>query len=84
MKTYLGNFSERVVGITGEPEEVGEMVKAFRIFARRVELENGDYTMDHTASVLLLNRKGDFFGTISYEENTDTAIAKLRRLVREG
>jgi protein SCO1 len=84
MNTYLGNFSERVVGITGDPEKVGEMVKAFRIFARRVELENGDYTMDHTASVLLLNRKGDFFGTISYEENTDTAIAKLRRLVREG
>lgn len=84
MKAYLENFSDRITGITGEPEEVMEMVKSFRIYARKVELEDGDYTMDHTASVILLDRQGEFFGTISYEENPETAIAKLRRLVREG
>jgi len=84
MKTYLSNFSDRVTGITGDPEKVAAMAKAFRIYFRKVELEDGDYTMDHTASVMLLNRKGDFFGTISYEENSETAIAKLRRLINEG
>lgn len=84
METYLGNFSESITGITGDPEEVAEMIKNFRIFARKVELEDGDYTMDHTASVILLNRDGGFFGTIAHQENPDTAIAKLRRLIREG
>jgi protein SCO1/2 len=36
--------------------------------------------MDHTASVLLLDRTGDFAGTIAYGENPETAIAKLKRL----
>ena len=50
---------------------------------REVELEDGDYTMDHTASILLLDSDGDFFGTIAYEENSETAIAKLKRLANE-
>ncbi|MFC0207193.1 SCO family protein [Chelativorans intermedius] len=84
MKTYLGNVSKRITGITGEPEKVMEMVRSYRIYARKVELEGGDYTMDHTASVMLLDRNGAFFGTIAYQENPDTAIAKLRRLLKEG
>ncbi|WP_113155625.1 SCO family protein [Nitratireductor sp. OM-1] len=83
MKTYLSNFSDRITGITGVPEKVAAMAKGFSIYVRKVELEGDDYTMDHTASILLLDSDGDFFGTIAYEENRDTAIAKLKRLANE-
>jgi protein SCO1/2 len=84
MDTYVGNVSDRITGITGEPDKVHAMIKAFGIFARKVELEGGDYTMDHTASVILLDSDGSFAGTIAYEENPDTALAKLKRLAAEG
>jgi protein SCO1/2 len=84
MKSYVGNVSDRIVGITGDPEKVAAMAKAFGIFWRKVPLEGDDYTMDHTASVLLLDGDGAFSGTISYGENPDTAIAKLKRLAAEG
>ena len=77
---YVSNVSDRIVGITGEPEKVAAMTKSFGIFSRKVELEGGDYTMDHTASMLLLDRSGDFAGTIAYGENPETAVAKLKRL----
>lgn len=80
MQSYVTNVSERITGITGEPDKVGAMTKAFGIYAKKVELEGGDYTMDHTASVILLDRNGGFFGTIAYEENPEMAIAKLKRL----
>lgn len=83
MKTYLSNFSDRITGITGDPQKVAAMAKGFSIYVRKVELEDGDYTMDHTASILLLDSDGDFFGTIAYEENSETAIAKLKRLANE-
>ncbi|EKF20820.1 SCO family protein [Nitratireductor pacificus] len=83
MKAYLGNFSDRITGITGTPEQIAEMAKGFSIYARKVDLEGGDYTMDHTASIILLDSAGDFFGTIAYEENPDTALAKLKRLANE-
>jgi protein SCO1/2 len=80
MKSYVSNVSDRIVGISGEPEKVHAMARSFGIYWKKVELENSDYTMDHTASILLLNRHGDFAGTIAYGENPTNAIAKLKRL----
>ena len=81
---YVSNVSDRITGITGDPEKIAAMAKGFSIYVKKVPLDGDDYTMDHTASILLLGRKGDFFGTIAYGENAETAMAKLRRLAREG
>jgi protein SCO1/2 len=80
LQAYVSNVSDRITAITGTPEEIAAMAKSFGIFVRKVELEGGDYTMDHTASVLLLDETGDFFGTIAYGEDAETAVAKLKRL----
>ena len=80
LKRYVSAVSDRIVGITGEPDKVAAMAKSFGIFVRKVDTGGGDYTLDHTASVLLLGSNGDFEGTIAYQENADTAVAKLRRL----
>jgi protein SCO1 len=84
MDAYVSNVSDRITGITGEPEKIAAMAKSFGIYARKVDLEGGDYTMDHTASILLLDGSGDFAGTIAYGESADAAIAKLKRLADEG
>lgn len=77
---YVGNVSDRITAITGDPDKVHAMIRSFGIYWKKVELEGQDYTMDHTASILLLDRTGDLFGTIAYQENPDTAMAKLKRL----
>jgi protein SCO1/2 len=84
LKNYVSNVSQRIVGITGEPDKVGEMAKAFGIYFKKVDLDSGSYTMDHTASVLLLDASGSFAGTIAYGEKRETAIAKLKRLASAG
>lgn len=84
LKNYVSNVSQRIVGVTGEPDKVHEMAKAYGIYFKKVETEGGDYTMDHTASVLLLNAKGEFAGTIAYGESPQAAVAKLKRLATES
>jgi protein SCO1/2 len=84
MDTYVSNVSNRITGITGDSDKIAAMAKSFGIYARKVPLDGGDYTMDHTASVLLLDKRGDFFGTIAYGESGDTAVAKLKRLAGKG
>lgn len=83
---YVSNVTDRVVGISGPVDKVAEMVKGFRVYARKVPVDeknpNGDYTMDHTASVFLLNKGGRFVGTISYGEPTETAEKKLQNLIK--
>ena len=55
-------------------------VAAWHVYAAKVPTEDGDYTMDHTASVFLVDKDGVFKGTIAYGESAETAISKLRRL----
>jgi len=81
MRDYIGAFSDRIVGITGEPEKVEAMVKDYKIYSRKVALDDGDYTMDHTASVILQDAGGNFVGTIARDEDPEAAMAKLKRLV---
>lgn len=78
---YLALFDPRVVGLTGTLAQVAEAARAFRVSFRRVELEGGGYTMDHTASVFLLDGAGAFAGTIDFKEPETVAIEKLRLLL---
>lgn len=81
LDSYFSAFSDRIVGVTGEPEKVHAMVTDHKIVSRKVPLDGGGYTMDHTASVLLLDANGGLVGTIARDEDRDAALAKLRRLV---
>lgn len=84
MKQYLTAFDNRIIGLTGTPDQIDAAAKAFKIYYTKVPLEGGDYTMDHTASVLLMDAKGKFFGTMAYEEEMTVMLAKLKRLVSAG
>ena len=81
MKSYAEALTDRVTGITGDPDEIAKVIAAWHVYAAKIPTDDGDYTMDHTASVFLMDENGNFKGTIAYGENPDTAIAKLRRLV---
>ena len=70
-----------VIGVSGDPAEIDKAIRAFRVFTRKIPLDDGDYTMDHSAFVLLFDAKGRFDQPISYREDTDRAMAKIRRLV---
>lgn len=80
LREYLSLFDPRIRGFTGTEDQVERIAKAYRVYYQRVPLEGGGYTMDHTASVYLMNPEGRFTGTIAYGEAHDTALAKLTRL----
>jgi len=81
---YVSWVSDRITGVTGDPTEIAKIVKAWGIHAEKVPLGGDEYAMDHTASVFLLNAKGEFEGTIAYGEANDTALGKLRNLLAKS
>ena len=58
LKDYLANFDPHLRALTGDPAAVNAALKAYRVYATKVPLEGGDYTMDHTAVVYLMDRNG--------------------------
>jgi protein SCO1/2 len=81
MRGYVEWLGGRVTGITGERAEIDKMAKAWRAFYEKVPGDDGEYTMNHTASVFLANASGEFEGTIAYEEDAATAVDKIRKLL---
>ena len=77
---YVG-WTGHVTGVTGSQAEIDKATSSWAVYAEKVPLDDGGYTMDHTASVFLVNAQGQFEGTIAYRESSDTALAKLRRLL---
>lgn len=87
LATYISNVTKRVLGISGPSDKVLEMAKGFKVYYKKVPIDekkpDGDYTMDHTASVFLLDSKGRFSGTISYGEDPEVAVKKLQNLMNK-
>ena len=81
LNEYLQSFDPRIVGLTGSEEEVEEAFSAFKAYRAIVPLENGDYTVDHSAGVYLFDREGGFFGTLDTHESNEVRLQKIERLL---
>ena len=77
---YMTAFDQRIVALRGNQAETEATVKAFAAYYRKVPIEGGGYTMDHTAGIILMDAKGNFAGTLDIHEPRATILAKLRRL----
>jgi protein SCO1/2 len=79
MKDYLSSFNPRLVGLTGDPAAIASVAKEYRVYVKKVPLDNGNYTMDHTALVYLMDKDGRFVAPFNLKRSTEDAAADLRR-----
>ncbi|MBJ3777547.1 SCO family protein [Acuticoccus mangrovi] len=78
---YLGAFDPRIIGLIGSEAELAELGRDYHAYWEKVPTKDGGYTMNHTASVYLMDADGHFVDTIGYGEDPSTRLAKLRRLI---
>lgn len=79
LATYLGSFHPRILGLTGTEEQVAQAMRAYRAFARKVPQDGGNYTMDHTVFVYLMDRNGHFVSTFDVQRDPAVAAGDLRK-----
>ena len=80
----LGDYVSWVPGVqgaTGSLAEAAKAVKSFDIYARRMDLIGGGYTMAHTSYVMLFDADGMFVETIPYQAPPEVAEEKLANLI---
>ena len=79
MKDYLSSFDPHLRGLTGEPAAVAKVISAYRVYAKKVPLKDGDYTMDHTALIYLMDRDGHFVSPFNLKRTPEEAAKDLKR-----
>ena len=77
---YAELFNSPIVGLTGSPAEIEKVKSEFGIFSKKAPDGSGGYSVDHSATVLLFDRNGQFAATIAPEEGDGPALAKLKRI----
>jgi protein SCO1 len=79
MKDYLSSFDSHLKGLTGGPDAVAKVISDYRVYARKVPLKDGDYTMDHTALIYLMDRDGRFVSPFNLKRTPEAAAEDLKR-----
>lgn len=79
--SYISLFKTPIYGLTGTAEQLAKIQKGYGVYVKKVPIEGGDYTMDHTAAIFLMDRRGKFVTTIDYHENDKVALEKLKRII---
>ncbi|MCK1547298.1 SCO family protein [Bradyrhizobium sp. 147] len=79
MKDYLSSFDPHLEGLSGDPAEIAKVITSYRVYAKKVPTKDGDYTMDHTALIYLMDRDGRFVSPFNLKRTPDEAAAELKR-----
>jgi protein SCO1/2 len=79
LKDYLSSFDPRVVGVTGDVAAITAVERSYRVYAKKVPLDDGSYTMDHTALVYLMDKTGRFVAPFNLKRRPEEAAADLKK-----
>jgi protein SCO1 len=81
IKGYLANFDPRIEGLVPTLDQLPAVAKEFRAFYEKVRTSDGEYTMNHTATIYLMDREGRLASTLGFDEAEEMRMTKLRKLL---
>lgn len=84
VKGYIEGFDPSIIGLVGDEAQTTAVKAAFGVLGEKAAGFAEDdpyYLVDHTALTFLVGADGAFEGTVAYEEPSETALAKVKRLV---
>ena len=80
LKDYLSNF-RNIKGVTGSDIDIINFSKSWGIYRKIIPTEENNYSLDHTATIFLVDKKLNLRGTISFGENEENAVDKINNLL---
>lgn len=81
MKEYVASFDTPVTALTGTPEEVAEAEKAYRVYSAKHPTQGGDYDMDHSAVIYVMDPQGRFTATFTPDSSPDDITKRMQKLL---
>ena len=81
LRDYMGSFSDSITGLTGTREQIERVARSYRVFAKKVPLPGGDYTLEHTLMVYLMDRNGGFVGPLDLAAGHGLALRQIQAVL---
>ena len=81
LKEYLNAFHPKIIGVTGSNIDIEKFLKYMYVYKKEIQLDNNNYTIDHSSQIFLFNKNGSFFGTLSTNEKDNNILGKISKLL---
>ncbi len=83
LAAYVKNFDPRLVGLTGTSDEIAAVAKAYKVYYAKVPNKErpGDYTMDHTSIIYVMDSKGEFVTHFTPSTSVDEMASRHDKLL---
>jgi protein SCO1/2 len=81
LKSYVQSFDAPIVALTGSAQDVAQAAKAYRVFYAKHPRADGEYDMDHSAVIYVMNPDGRFTATFTPDSSADAIVQRLQKLI---
>ncbi|MBK47890.1 MAG: SCO family protein [Pelagibacteraceae bacterium] len=93
LEKYVKNFHPKIIALTGSSDEIKNVKKTFKIFSKKIipaennhkdhhhKHSHGDYAVDHTTIIYLMDKKGKYLTHFSPDTNNDKIIKKINKFL---
>ena len=81
LKEYLNAFHPKIIGVTGSNIDIENFLKYMYVYKKEIQLDNNNYTIDHSSQIFLFNKNGSFFGTLSTNEKDNNILSKISKIL---
>jgi protein SCO1 len=81
LKSYVTSFDAPILALTGTPEEIARAAKDYRVYYAKHPEPGGDYSMDHSSVIYVMDPEGRFTATFTPESSPEDIAARLKKLL---
>jgi protein SCO1/2 len=83
LASYVQSFHPRLVGLTGSSAEIEAVVKAYRVYVKKVPdpKSTAGYSIDHTSLIYVMGPDGAYVTHFAHTTNADVMAERLAKLL---
>jgi len=81
LKDYVSAFDAPILALTGTATAIGQAAKEYRVYYAKHPETGGDYSMDHTSIIYVMDPKGRFTASFTGEDPPEQIAARLKKLL---
>jgi protein SCO1/2 len=81
MANYVASFNAPIVALSGTETEVAQAAKDYRVYYAKHPEPDGDYAMDHSSVIYVMDPQGRFTASFTHENTPDEIADRLQKLL---
>jgi protein SCO1/2 len=81
LKAYVTSFDAPILALTGTAEQVAKAAKGYRVYYAKHPEAGGDYSMDHSSVIYVMDPEGRFTASFTHESAPEQISERLKKLI---